>query len=74
MGLFIPLLVGTACILALEWTMWRLFRRRLEGLHFPREVDVSSARFFNVHRIFLVSLAHTLLLCLALLLTLLLLW
>ena len=70
MSFLIPLLVGTFGILLWEWVTWILFRRKLAGLHFPREADASAARFFSVARIRLCAAVHTgfLIFCLCLLL------
>ncbi len=57
------LAAGIVFVLAVEWGMWRLFLRRVEGIHFPRASDTSQLRFFSLPRIRLCAIAHTLFLC-----------
>jgi hypothetical protein len=56
------LIVGTVTlvIVGAEWAMWRLFRRRFQGLHFPHEADASSAPFFTLGRLRVFIVLHTL--------------
>jgi hypothetical protein len=55
----IPFLIGLAVILSVEWIMWRLFLRRVGGVHFAPDVDASAARFFTLSRIRVCVIAHT---------------
>lgn len=74
MDAFFAFAAGGALVIALEWTMWRLFLRRIEGIHFPRETDMSYFRFFSIGRVRLCALAHTAFLLSALGLSLFFLW
>ncbi len=49
-------------IIATEWTMWHLFRRRIEGVLLPCEHDGSHNRFFTLRRLRLFAILHSTLL------------
>lgn len=68
------LIIGLVVILLAEWTLWRLFRQRIAGLLFPRDVDTSSMRFFSLVRLRLCAIIHGLFLALVLFLSFLFLW
>ena len=53
------LTIGAVLILLCEFTLWRLFRRRVEGYLFPREIDISPLRFFTLMRLRICVLLHT---------------
>ncbi len=56
--MFIVGLVGAVIVLS-EWAMWRLFLKRFEGMHFPHDVDASSAPFFTLARLRVFVIGHT---------------
>ncbi len=51
-------LVGAVLVLATELLLWRLFRRRVHGFIFPREIDISPFRFFTLLRLRICVLVH----------------
>jgi hypothetical protein len=51
---------GIAAVLLLEGAMWMLFRKRIEGIHFPQSADASELRFFTIRRIGICAVAHAL--------------
>jgi hypothetical protein len=59
--LIIPLVL-TVIIVGTEYVFWRLFMKRLGGLLLPQEADGLLLRIFDVPRLRLVAIAHTLLL------------
>jgi hypothetical protein len=72
--LLTTLLVSGALIAVAEFLFWRLFRRKIEGLLFPHELDASIFHFFTLPRMKLVAVAHTLFLIVTISLLLLFLW
>ena len=59
MSISLPIAIGIAVILGFEWTMWKLFLRRVQGVHFPRDLDKSHLRFFSIGRIRMCAIMHT---------------
>ena len=55
------LLIGGA-VIGLELLMWVMFRKKLEGLVFPHELDALSLHFFTITRMRVLVLLHSLLL------------
>lgn len=70
--LTIVLLLCTA--LVGEALLWRLFRRRVDPVIFPADQDASQLGFFRLGRMRVVALAHTIILCVWMLLSVLWLW
>jgi hypothetical protein len=56
--LTIVLLVG-ALVLG-EFALWRMFRRRIDPVTFPSDVDASSIGFYKPGRMRAIALLHTL--------------
>ena len=60
--------ITAACMIAIiaaEMMMWRLFRIRIAGLLFPRDIDASLLQFFTLPRLRFAALFHTLFLLVA---------
>ena len=59
-----PLLLTIAFLLATlvvgEFTLWRMFRRRVDPVIFPSDRDQSQVGFFRPGRVRFVALCHTL--------------
>ena len=59
-----PLLLTIVCLLATlvvgEFSLWRMFRRRVDPVIFPSDRDQSQVGFFRPGRVRLVALCHTL--------------
>jgi hypothetical protein len=53
----LALLVTT--LVATEFMLWRMFRRRVDPVIFPAEQDASSVAFFRPGRMKLLTLAHS---------------
>lgn len=70
--LTIVLLLCTA--LVGEAILWRLFRRRVDPVIFPADQDASQLGFFRLGRMRVVALAHTIALCVWMVLSVLWLW
>lgn len=47
-------------IVTLEGVLWLLFRRKVEGLCFAREIDQSFFRSFSLNRLRALAIVHTL--------------
>lgn len=58
-----PLLLTIVLLLATlvvgEFSLWRMFRRRVDPVIFPSDTDQSSIGFFRPGRMRLVAIAHT---------------
>lgn len=65
--------IGVAIILA-ETGIWLLLRRKIADVHFPRNMDTSSLRFFSPQRLALLNVLHALCLLFSTLFPLWLLW
>lgn len=61
MGLALAIAAGIVIVL-LEFILWTLFRRKIVGLEFPREVDASVFHFFSGRRMRTLALIHTIIL------------
>ncbi len=53
------IIVGVT-IAFVEVVLWMVFRHKIEGLCFPRELDQSIFRFFTLTRLRLIAILHTL--------------
>jgi hypothetical protein len=49
----------TVLVIVAEFTLWRLFRRRVLPICFPHETDSSPLRFFSLTHLRLVAVVHT---------------
>jgi hypothetical protein len=58
--LTIVLLVGA--LLLGELALWRMFRRRIDPVTFPSDVDASSIGFYRPGRMRAIAVAHAVLL------------
>ncbi len=74
MPVALPLLIGLLLLGGSEWILWRLLRRKIQGLRFPHELDASVFRVFSVSRLRLLAVTHTLFLGVAYALLLLAVW
>ncbi len=61
------LISGFIIVLFSEFVLWRLFRRRVNGFLFSREIDISHFRFFTLLRLRLCAVLHAVLLLVILL-------
>lgn len=52
-------IIGIASVVFAEWLMWNLFRKKIEGIHFPHTADTSQWKFFSVRRIRMCAYIHT---------------
>lgn len=51
--------IGIGIIIVLmEGTLWWIFRSKITGLVFPREMDASLFRFFSITRLRLFAALH----------------
>ncbi len=51
---------SSALIVIVEGFLWKLFRKRIQGICFPREMDASFFRFFTLGRLRAIAISHTL--------------
>jgi len=68
------LLSSAVVILGIEWALWRAFRRKMSGLHFPPEMTTPFFRFFSPERLRLWAIIHAITLSTVIIVFLLLLW
>lgn len=59
MPVLFPILVGLSLLTVSEWLLWRLLKRKIQGLRFPHELDASVFRVFSVGRLRALAVAHT---------------
>ncbi len=60
---YIVVAIGiSVIILGIEWMLWRLFRKHIEGLVLPRSSDSSALHFFTIHRMAVCAFLHTIVL------------
>ena len=73
MELWSIVIASAISILAIEWILWRLFRRRVDGLHLHL-AHTTTRKFFTLMRIRICAIIHTLFLLCATILPLIFLW
>lgn len=54
----ILLLVAVLVTVVAESVLWMMFRRKIEPLAFPHELDTSYFRFFGIARLRIVAITH----------------
>lgn len=72
--ILIAVIGSSILIVVVEGCLWLLFRQRVQGLSFPRELDASFFRFFTLGRLRAIAIGHTLFLLGAVIALFLLLW
>ena len=59
-SLLTAIIGSSVLIVMVEGFLWMLFRKRIQGICFPRKMDVSFFRFFTLGRLRAVAISHTL--------------
>lgn len=59
----LAIIIGLSiAIVAVEYLLWSIFRKRIEGLVLPRSSDSSALHFFSIGRVGFCALFHTIVL------------
>lgn len=74
MDLIIAITAVTIITVLSEAVLWMMFRRKAQPLAFPREFDTSYFRFFELSKLRLIMIIHTIFLLIVLILLYIYLW
>ena len=59
-SLLTAIIGSSVLIVVVEVVLWMLFKRRIQGICFPHDMDASFFRFFTLGRLRVIAISHTL--------------